>query len=151
MIFEFVDFTGKGLDLGMEEFFPHLHGIAGDGCGNFWVVDLQADSTEWGPIYYVSHDLPVVIFQSPNWKHFLQEVAKFLCGLPGSIEEVHEGKKIGNWPDDPFAIPQQIAFESQNRVIREFAELVGPGFVIHDLRGAAPGRGFCWLSPILSG
>lgn len=151
MILEFVDFTGDGVDLGMEELFPHLHGIAGDGSGNVLVADLQADSTEWGPIYYVSHDPPVVIFQSPNLKHCLQEVSKFLSGHPSSIEEVHEGKKFGIRPDDPFAIPHQTALESQDRVIREFAQLVGPGFVLHDLRGAEPGKGSAGLGPIVSG
>jgi len=43
-----VDFTGLDCSFAYEDAFPYGHPIAGDGFGNFWVVDLLPSSTLWG-------------------------------------------------------------------------------------------------------
>src|SRR5262245_17846478 len=69
-----VDFTGRDLSFEYEPAFPHGLPIGGDGFGNFWVVDLQPHSREFGPIYFACHDAPVILFQSPHLEHFLREL-----------------------------------------------------------------------------
>src|SRR6266542_4303453 len=49
-------FTLLGLNgFGLEEVFPSAHSIAGDGYGNFWVVNLHPDSRSWSPVWYACH------------------------------------------------------------------------------------------------
>src|SRR5436309_471606 len=71
---EGVDFSGLALadSFGMEEIFPYSISIAGDGCGNFWVVDLTSRSTSWGPIFFACHDPPVIVFQTDGLAHFIE-------------------------------------------------------------------------------
>jgi len=46
------------------------------GCGNFWVVDLMADSKAWSPIYFACHDPPVILLYSTSFDRFLVEFLK---------------------------------------------------------------------------
>src|SRR5688500_2167044 len=45
-------------------------GVPG-GFGNYWIADLHAESTSWGPILYACHDPPVIVFQTASFTHFL--------------------------------------------------------------------------------
>jgi hypothetical protein len=82
-----VDCSGLAFadSFGMEEIFPCSISIAGDGCGNFWVVDLTSRSTSWGPILFVCHDPPVIVFQTDALAHFIEEVLR-LCESPQASE-----------------------------------------------------------------
>ena len=58
-----IDFTGRSFLAAFElDLMPGALPIAGDGCGNFWVVDMAGT---WGPIYFCYHDAPVVLCR-PN-------------------------------------------------------------------------------------
>src|SRR5687768_9328666 len=65
-----VDLAGE-LPYEQVEIFPHGLPIAGDGFGNFWVVDLNANSGDFGPIYFACHDPPVIALQSISLAKFL--------------------------------------------------------------------------------
>src|SRR6266540_4177045 len=66
-------FTLLGLNgFGLEEVFPSAHSIAGDGYGNFWVVDLHPDSRSWSPVWYACHDPPVIVYQASTVEQFLR-------------------------------------------------------------------------------
>src|SRR5262245_2649139 len=69
-----LDFTGRDCLFEYADAFPYGLPIAGDGCGNFWVVDLLPESTQWGPIYFACHDAPVILYQSPTLEQFLVDV-----------------------------------------------------------------------------
>jgi hypothetical protein len=58
-----IDFTGRDLSLGFGSDVLLLHAlpVAHDGFGNFWAVDLQPGSANWGPIYFCCHDAPVIL------------------------------------------------------------------------------------------
>ena len=71
-----IDVSGLDGGFGLEEIFPHALSIAGDVCGNFWVIDLNSGSTSWGPIFYACHDAPVIAYQTDSLAHFIQEVLR---------------------------------------------------------------------------
>ena len=142
---DIVDFTGRDCDYGDDAVFPHGHSIAGDGFGNFWVVDLLPESTEWGPIWFACHDAPVILYQSATLEDFLRELIRF--GQPphkSLIDDVHEDRLFNVWGKNPGVIEHADAIVSNDRVIREFAQQLGPAFQVIDLRNAKPGTGFSW-------
>jgi len=142
---EIVDFTGRDCDYGDESVFPHAHAIAGDGFGNFWVVDLLPESTQWGPIWFACHDAPVILYQSATLADFLAEL--FKLGQPphqSLIDDVHEDRLFNVWGQNPGVMEHADAMIASDRVIREFAQELGPAFQIIDLRNAPVGMGFSW-------
>jgi hypothetical protein len=142
---DIVDFTGRDCDYGDDSVFPHAHSIAGDGFGNFWVVDLLPESTLWGPIWFACHDAPVILYQCATLEEFLNELVKF--GQPphkSLIDDVHEDRLFNVWGKNPRVIEHADAMASNDRVIRDFAQELGPAFQIIDLRTAKPGMGFSW-------
>ncbi|MFN0242957.1 MAG: SMI1/KNR4 family protein [Planctomycetota bacterium] len=71
--FQFVDVGGQAL----PDLFPHPLSIAHDGYGNFWIVDLWPSSDRFGPVFYVAHDPPVVVYQCEDVASFAQHVLEF--------------------------------------------------------------------------
>lgn len=128
------------------QIFPCPIDIAHDGFGNYWVVDLTEDSTEWGPIYFVCHDPPVVVLQSPDLSHFLLEMLKL--GGPereqSLIDAVHEAHAARVWRDDPGLMGLDECRASEDPVLTSFAQGLPPGSEVKDLRDAAVGDGLAW-------
>jgi hypothetical protein len=140
-----VDFTGEDCSLGLEGVFPHGVSIAGDGYGNFWVVDLLPSSRDWGPIYYACHDAPVILYQSPDLEHFLTELFKLVTPPHGGlVDDVHEDRLFDVWRRNPGVKEQAECLSSPDERIRAFAAQLDPSFQIIDLRDAAVGFGFSW-------
>jgi hypothetical protein len=141
---DFVDFTGRDC-LFEYEAFPFGLPIAADGFGNFWVIDLLPESTAWGPIYYASHDAPVILYQSPTLEHFLVELFK-MCAPPfkSLIDDVHEDRLFKVWRTNPGVVQQEQGVRSNDRELRAFAETLDPSFEIIDMRNAEIGFGFSW-------
>jgi hypothetical protein len=125
--------------------FPHGIPIAGDGFGNYWIVDLFPQSTSWGPIYYWCHDAPVVLYQSPSLEHFLTELFK-LSEPPykSLIDDVHEDRLFQVWNENPGVMSQEECLRSHDHELQAFAEQLDPSFQIIDLRNAQVGFGFSW-------
>jgi hypothetical protein len=61
-----IDFTGRSLSFGAPDTFPLGLPIAGDGFGNFWILDLTPDELETAPVFFACHDPPVILYQSPD-------------------------------------------------------------------------------------
>jgi hypothetical protein len=131
--------------LGLEQVFPHAHSIGHDGFGNYWVVDLNADSTAWGPIFYACHDPPVIAYQCATVEEFVRAVVQM--GRPGPrspVDLVHEEVVDRLWKRDPDAVPYEQARASSDALVREFAVACGPEYQLIDLRDLAVGKGFSW-------
>lgn len=142
---ERIDFRGDEGAFEMLDIFPHGLPIAGDGFGNFWVVDLTPASTTWGPIYYASHDAPTIQFQSADLTDFLTEVFRLYTPPNESlIEDVHEDQIVDVWTKNPGVIDGATAVQSLDPVLKAFAEEIGVEWQIIDLRQAKPGDGFSW-------
>jgi SMI1 / KNR4 family (SUKH-1) len=138
-----VDFLGE-FPYAHDEIFPNGLPIASDGYGNFWVVDLNARSTDFGPVYFACHDPPVIAFQSSSLSGFLTDLL-----LPGDEETsavnfVHEQATASIWEDDSVAVSRQEALSSTDSELRALAQQVPEGFFIADLRSVDVGAGFSW-------
>ena len=139
--FSLLDLEGFGL----EEVLPHAYSIAGDGCGNFWVLDLLPGMTKWEPVFYVCHDPPVLAYQSATLEDFLREsLAAAEGGLPRSIDVVHDEVVHRIWRDNPDLVPSADLRDSADAVLKDFAASLPPNALVADLRRPSLGQGFSW-------
>jgi cell wall assembly regulator SMI1 len=140
-----VDLTGRGCDFEFYAAFPHGHPIAADGFGNFWVVDLLPESTEWGPIFFVCHDPPVILYQSATVGDFLDELFKTSVAPHKSLlDDVHADRLFKVWQTNPGVLSFEQASVSSDPDIRAFSESLGPAYQLIDMRQAPIGFGFSW-------
>lgn len=139
--FSLLDLEGFGL----EEVFPHAYSLAHDGYGNYWVLDLLPDTTEWGPVYYACHDPAVIAYQAPTVETFLRDLVAMPADDPQSpIDQVHEGAVNRIWRENPGLLSQGAALASADPALREFAGTLPAEAMIADLRAARRGDGFSW-------
>ena|GEM_PF-5843657 len=124
--------TQEGWDV--EEFCPKRVGLATDGFGNFWCVDLLPQQEEESAVFFICHDPPSVELQYVGIMAFLEEVAKASRGLPTPM--------LGTATrfDLPFADNLSKAEASEgDTVLQEFAQTLPDGYRILDLRGRVTG------------
>ena len=139
--FSLIDLEGFGL----EEAFPHAYSIAHDGYGNYWILDLLPNTTDWGPVFFACHDPPVIAYQSPSVDAFLRDVVAIAPDDPKSrIDHVHEKVVNQLWADTSSLITQPAAAASSDAMLREFAASLGPDALIADMRNPVAGSGFPW-------
>src|SRR5258706_9505246 len=97
-----IDFTGHSLSLGAPDTLPWGLPIAGDGFGNFWVVDLPPDEVDTAPVFFACHDPPVLLYQSPDIGGFLHEAFRMLVPPHASaVDDVHEDLFFNVCRDNP--------------------------------------------------
>jgi len=139
--FSILDLEGFGL----EEVFPHAYSIAHDGYGNYWVLDVLPDATDWGPVFYACHDPAVIAYQSPSIEAFLRDAVAMPPDDPKSpIDHVHEKVVNRLWSDGSTLITQPVAAASADAILHEFASSLTPAALIADLRHPTVGSGFAW-------
>lgn len=142
---ELIDLTGEILDVELGEAFPHGLPIATDGFGNFWVVDLGPDSTDWAPVYFWCHDAPVVLFQSPTLAHFFTEMFKLTAPpFESLVDDVHEDRLFDVWRKNPGVLSHEQCLASGDEALAAFARELGETFLVVDMRDAEIGFGFSW-------
>ena len=131
---------------GLEDVFPYAHSIGHDGFGNYWVVDLNAESDAWSPVFFACHDPPVIAFQCETVEAFVRDViAMWQPGRPrSSVDEVHEDVTDRIWATNPGVMPQDEALSSADPVLRDFAAGLDPRALLVDLRSPSRGDGFSW-------
>jgi hypothetical protein len=140
-----VDFAGRIPTFEFGEAFPDGLPLASDGFGNFWLVDLHPESTGWGPIYFVCHDAPVILYQSDNLEGFLIELFRMLEPPHESlIDDVHEDRPARVWRTNPGVLSYEQCFRSEDPILAAFARELDDTFSVVDLRSARPGDGFSW-------
>jgi hypothetical protein len=142
-VLEEVNFGGPLLEFGLEEIFPHAISIAGDGFGNFWVIDLTSESHAWGPVLFASHDAPVVVYQCDDLAHFVVEVFRF-GNKPwkSEIDDAHEELSTKIWRDNPGVLTHEDCLQSGDIYLQEFARSLDATWLFVDLRNAKLGDGF---------
>lgn len=140
-----LDFTGRDLSFEHKAIFPHGLPIASDGFGNFWVVDLHEGSTDFAPIYYASHDPPVISLQSTTFVDFLLELFKMSePPFRSAIDDVHEDRRFEIWRRNPGVLSHEACLASEDAALAAFAQELEPEFQVIDLRDAQVGQGFTW-------
>ena len=142
---DLIDFTGRSLDVALDETFPSGLPIAGDGFGNFWVADL-APAGDRAKVFFACHDPPVVLYQGPSVAHFLHETFRMYVAPHRSlVDDVHEDRIHNVWGTNPGVIARAQALASEDEALRAFAAaLQHDDFEIVDLRDAEIGMGFSW-------
>ena len=139
-----IDFTGESLSFGDPDALPWALPIAGDGFGNFWVVDLTPEERETAPVFFACHDAPVILYQSATIGDFLHEAFRMLDPPHVSaVDDVHEDRLFSVWRENPGALDHSAALAS-DEPMRSFAAELGDRFVFVDLRSPPVGMGFSW-------
>ncbi|MDR2967785.1 MAG: SMI1/KNR4 family protein [Methanobacteriaceae archaeon] len=140
---EEITFDAVGV-FGFEEFFPNSVELAGDGFGNFWILDIDENGS-WGNIFYVCHDPAVIVKHSDNLTQFIEHVNDF--GKNGSNSNlciIHEKIVFDIWSNDNGIINLENAKNSNDKVLSDFALSLPENFAVADLRNKPNQKGFAW-------
>jgi len=135
--------------IGLGDAMPWACELMTDGCGNAWVADLQPDSTFWGPIYYICHDPPVIVYQAPDAAAFLEALFQLGQDEDSPILDVYDRAATAIWREEAGrGMTMAEAAQAEDPTLRQFAHEVGAHHRLHDLRHARPGEGFIWGLPL---
>ncbi len=135
-------FTGSG-GLGLL-FLADAVDLLGDGLGNFWVVDVDANGA-WGPVMFVCHDPPVMSVQAQDLATFLLQILDPESSEPTqALKFVHELAVTRIWSEDSWLMGIDEARLSQDQTLLRFANQLTHKFCIADLRSKRIGSGFSW-------
>lgn len=84
---------------GFEEMFPNSIQLAGDGFGNFWILDIDSQGN-WDSVYYICHDPAVIIKHSTNLAEFIKHVDEFgLKRNQSNLDIIHEKTVMEIWSE----------------------------------------------------
>jgi cell wall assembly regulator SMI1 len=138
-----VEFSGQMDGAVLDEVFPHPLPIAHDGYGNYWIVDLRPGSDVFGPVFFACHDPAVVVYQCADVAAFVEALAE-MTKPPhtGPLDFVHEEASSEIWGGRETAVQRAVALQSDDAVLRAFAETLPPDASIADLRSPRLGDGF---------
>lgn len=138
-----VTFDGVG-QFGFEEIFPNSVQLAGDGFGNFWVLDIDKNG-KWGSVFYVCHDPAVIVKHSDDLTQFIEHINDFgKNGNKSNLELIQEKVVMDIWRQDNFFIELENAKQSIDLSLKNFAFSLPDNFVIADLRNKKNQSGFAW-------
>lgn len=135
-----LDLTGGSHDVEASDLLPAGHPVAGDGSGNFWLLDLTPDTTETAPVFFLSHDPPVLLYQWPDLATF---VAALLDDAGAVAERAHE-QALRVYGSRPGALSYESAATRGDQALRELAHRLGDGWTYVDLRQRTEGDGLVW-------
>lgn len=144
---DLMDFSGLSLhpNWKKKDFLPHGLPVAGDGMGNFWVVDLEPRSKDWGPVLYVSEDPPVIAWQAKTFDEFVSQLMAFASFEEGSpINLVHDQYAPVIWEENPNLISAKTEVSPGDPNLGLFIQSLKKGYSFIDLRRGRAGDGFSW-------
>lgn len=140
---EEISFDGVG-QFGFENFFPYSVQLAGDGFGNFWILDID-EKGDWGNVFYVCHDPAVVVKHSNNLSEFIEHVHEFgKKGSDSNLDIIHEKTIMDIWDDDKGFIESSDTSNSTDPILKNFISQLPDNFVVADLRDKPIKSGFAW-------
>lgn len=139
------EITFDGIEqFGFEEFFPHSVQLAGDGFGNFWILDVSKNG-DWGNVFYVCHAPAVIIKHSDNLTQFIDHVNEFgKNGNKSNLDIIHEKVVMDIWSKNNSFTELENARQSNDSTLKNFALSLPDNFVIADLRNKPIQSGFAW-------
>ncbi len=139
-----ITFDGVG-QFGFENVFPNSVQLAGDGFGNFWILDVDSKGN-WGNVFYVCHDPAVVVNHSDNLAEFIKHVDEFgKLGNQSNLDIIHEKSVMDIWNDSSGGfIDISQAKNSSDTMLINFSTQLPDNFVIADLRNKPNKTGFAW-------
>lgn len=136
---EEVRFDSFGL-FGFEEMFPNSIQLAGDGFGNFWILDIDSKGN-WNSVYYVCHDPAVIVKHSENLSEFIKHVDEFgRIGNQSNLDIIHEKTVMEIWEEKVGIMENnKMDYDFENGQI-ELPEM----FLVADLTNKPIKTGFPW-------
>jgi hypothetical protein len=144
--FQPVSFDAFG-EFGLLGLFPACIELKSDGAGNFWLLDINQKGN-WGAVFYVCHDPPVIVRQADSLRDFLRQVREDARYEPTSwLNEVYNHLTFRIWEErklQPRLIAASIAAASTDVVLSQFAAQQSPGFLLADLRVGSATIGFAY-------
>lgn len=125
---------------GFEKMFPKSIQLAGDGFGNFWILDIDSKGN-WNSVYYVCHDPAVIIKHSENLTEFIRHVDEFgQKGNQSNLDIIHEKTVIEIWREkDGMMEKNEKDYDFENGQV-ELPEM----FLVADLTNKPIKTGFSW-------
>lgn len=118
--------------------------LAGDGYGNYFVVDVDRNG-KWGPVFYVLNDPQVMIKHSENITEFLEDIHAFGKRTGTSmLDTIYKTTMNHIWERDNGFITRDDAKYSNDPALEAFAQQVPYHYMIADLRNKPVGAGFAW-------
>ena len=140
---EEVTFDGIG-QFGFEEFFPNSVQLAGDGFGNFWILDVDKNGN-WGNVFYVCHDPAVIVKHSDDLTQFIEHVNDFGKNVNTStLAIIRETVVMDIWSKDNGFIKLENIEQSNDTALKNFALSLPDNYAIADLRNKPIKSGFAW-------
>lgn len=136
---EEVRFDAFGL-FGFEDMFPSSIQLAGDGFGNFWILDIDSKGN-WNSVYYVCHDPAVVVKHSENLTEFIKHVDEFgRKGNRSNLDVIHEKTVMEIW-DEKIGIMEknEMEYDFENGQV-QLPEM----YFVADLTDKGIKTGFPW-------
>ncbi len=133
-------------DFGLETLFPRSVALTADGCGNFWIVDVDPGTGRWGKVFFACHDPPALALQAMDLAAFLEQALD--AGRPGrpqTLQQVSGDGVFELWRRDPFLVDRGAAMTSGDPILSRFASELPEGYRVADLRTAGVGAGFALL------
>lgn len=128
--FQPVSFDAFG-KFGLVGLFPACIELRSDGAGNFWLLDINTKG-EWGAVFYVCHDPPVIIRQADNLRDFLRQVHEHARCEPTSwLDEVYDHLAFRIWEERKThsgLTEAAVAAASADTVLSQFAARQPPEF-----------------------
>lgn len=125
---------------GFEEMFPNSIQLAGDGFGNFWILDIDSKGN-WNSVYYVCHDPAVIVKHSENLADFIKDVDELgLKGNQSNLDIIHEKTVFEIWNEKLGIMEKnQKDYDFENGQF-ELPEM----FLVADLTDKPIKTGFPW-------
>ncbi len=145
--FDSIDFSGLSLkdSFEMKGLFPYGLPVAGDGLGNFWVLDLSPQSKVWGPVFYVCQNPAVAVCQARSLEEFITQVVSFASLEEGSmINHVYDICAAQIWADNPSVVKPENLMHPGDPDLGLFVQSLKKGYLFVDLRRARVGDGISW-------
>ncbi|MDR2921108.1 MAG: SMI1/KNR4 family protein [Tannerella sp.] len=125
---------------GFEELLPYSIELAGDGFGNFWVLDIDSGG-QWNSVYYVCHAPAVVVKHSENLAEFIEHVDEFgEKGSASNLDQIHEETVMNIWQDKNEMPEDEEKDYDLSAIHHELPEM----FMIADLTNKPIKTGFAW-------
>ena len=125
---------------GFEEMFPNSIPLAGDGFGNFGILDIDTNGN-WNSVYYVCHDPAVIVKHSENLSQFIEQIDEYgKKGNESTLDIIHEQTVMEIWTKKVGIMEKnEKDYDFENKKIA-FPEM----FLIADLTNEPIKTGFPW-------
>ena len=136
--FEEIRFDAYGA-FGIDGLFPRSIELAGDGFGNYWILDIDSLGN-WNSVYYVCHDPAVVVKHSEDLRDFIMHLDEFGKNGSGShLDIIHEKTVFEIWEGN-------LGMLETNDVNFNFDIVDGLPeiFIVADLINKPTNTGFSW-------